>query len=446
MLWVSCFEPVTFGSCIGLSVRPTRVLWAGNTGSIRLFGEKGNGVLQEKKSQILHFVVVTAGLVLLLFFLCPPDSLIYAWFWKPVIRRGTYIAIAICFILYFWKVRSDLFGLVAISYWLVMMLSTLLMDASLWSCARTYLPMVAAMLLVRALFGTCKKQLLWAVLILSVGYLAMNLVGLLLAPYGSKVFHSNWYSGLLGNRNGFPRFFLLALCSSALLDADNGKRVGARTILVFLLCVAQTYVMPSATGVVALVFFVAAVFLAQKRRIRQVLNIATYAVGYLVVFFGVVVLRLQFLFEPLIAGVLHKDLTLSGRTPIWDALFSLLGDPAHALIGYCGNPDPIVPYNPRITTGHNAILDVLYNGGVVGLLVALALCVMVGIALFRARGSREAAIVAAFLGAFLILGVTEHITCVPLCFFMAYGYCVRSAEDAPPTFCCVGLPGAKKQA
>lgn len=385
-------------------------------------------MLQENKSQILRFVLVTVGLVVLLFFLCPPDSLVYTWFWKPVIRRGTYIAIAICFALYFWKVRIDIFGALAIAYWLVMMLSTWLMDASLWVCARTYLPMVASVLLVRSLFGTCKKQLLWAAFILSTGYLLVNLGGTLLTPYGTKVFYSNWYSGLLGNRNGFPRFFLMALCSSALLDAINSKRLSLRTVLVFVLCVGQSYVMPSATGIVALIFFGGVVLLVQGSRLRKVFNIATYAIGYIVIFFGVVVFRMQYLFEPLISGVMHKNLDLSGRTEIWDALFSLIGDPAHLWIGYCGNPNPIVSYNPRITTGHNAILDILYNGGIIGLLIALALCILVGVVLFRARGSRDAAIVAVFLGAFLILGITEHVTCVSLCFFMAFGYCLGEAE------------------
>lgn len=397
---------------------------------MRLFVKKGGKVLQERRRQLMRFALVTAGLVLLLFFLCPPDSLVYAWFWKPVIRRGTYIAIAICFALYFWKVRIDVFGLLAIAYWLVMMLSTLLMDASLWVCARTYLPMVASMLLVRALFGTCKKQLLWAVLIVFAGYLAVNLGGLLLAPYGSKIFHANWYSGLLGNRNGFPRFFLAALCASAILDVANGRRLSVRTASVFLLCLVQSYVMPSATGVVSLLFFAVAILLVQCDKIRNFLNIATYAAAYVAIFFSVVVLRLQFLFEPVISGIFHKDLTLSGRTEIWDAIFSLLGSPPHLLIGYCGNSEPILTTDFRITTGHNAVLDVMYNGGLIGLLVVLVLCSLVGVALFRSRGYRGAAVVSAFSGAFLVLGITEHITCVPLCLFLAFGYCIGRAGES----------------
>ncbi|RNL11390.1 hypothetical protein DMP11_03205 [Parvibacter caecicola] len=381
-------------------------------------------MLQERRRQLMRFALVTAGLVLLLFFLCPPDSLVYAWFWKPVIRRGTYIAIAICFALYFWKVRIDVFGLLAIAYWLVMMLSTLLMDASLWVCARTYLPMVASMLLVRALFGTCKKQLLWAVLIVSVSYLLINLVGMLAFPSGTKMWHTNWYSGLLGNRNGFPRFFVAAIGSSVLIDAGQGRRCSLRTVMIVPLCLAQSWVAPSATGEVAFVLLIVLLLAVQKRAVRKMLNIGVYAATYIIVFLSIVVLRLQFVFEPFIAGVLHKDLSFSGRVQIWDAIFGLMGDPAHLLIGYCGNPSPIVSYDPRITTGHNAILDVLYNGGIIGLVFALAICIVVGRGLFFSRQKYETALVSACLGAFLVLGVTEHVTCVPLCIFMALGFCV----------------------
>lgn len=394
---------------------------------MRLFVKKGGKVLQEKQRRLMRFALITAGLVVLLFFLCPPDSLVYAWFWKPVIRRGTYIAIAICFALYFWKVRIDVFGLLAIAYWLVMMLSTLLMDASLWACARTYLPMVASMLLVRALFGTCKKQLLWAVLVLSVGYLVINLVGFLSFPEGTVFLHLTESSGFLGNRNGFPRFFLLAICSSAILDCIAFRKVSLRTAAVVVLCVTQAAVTPSATGSVALFLVIAGIPIVRWTAIGRHFNILGYAVAYAAVFFSVVVFRLQSFFAPLLTGGLGRDITFSGRTAIWDEIINRLSDPLHFFIGYCGNPDPILYYYYPITTGHNAVLDVMYNGGVVALAVSLVLCGLVGVNLYKYRSLSEPAIVSLFLGAFLVLGITEHIVCVPLCFFVAYGFCCGSS-------------------
>lgn len=387
-------------------------------------------MLQERQRRLMRYVLITAGFVLLLFFLCPPDSLVYAWFWKPVIRRGTYVAIAVCFVLYFWKVRIDVFGLLAITFWLAMMLSTLLMDASLWVCARTYLPMVASMLLVRALFGTYRKQLLWAVLVLAVGYLAINLVGFLFFPEGTVFLHLTESSGFLGNRNGFPRFFLLAICSSAILDCIASKKVSLRTIAVVVLCVVQAVVTPSATGSVALLLMVAGIPVVSWTTAGRHFNILGYAVAYAVVFFSIVVFRLQGFIAPLLTGGLGRDLTFSGRTEIWDEIMNRLSDPLHFFVGYCGNPDPILYYYYPITTGHNAILDVMYNGGFIALVVSLTLCVLVGINLYRCRAVPEPAIVSLFLGAFLILGITEHIVCVPLCFFVAYGFCCGPSADA----------------
>lgn len=385
--------------------------------------------MRPSSNKAINFWLVTAGLVVLLFFLAPPYGLTYLWFWSPIICTGTYVAIAISFALYFWKVRIDALGALAIVYWLVLLTSTLLMDTSVVSCIRNYLPCTAAVLLARALYGTRKREFLWAVFLVFFGYLLVNIWGMIFVPVGDEVFHKSEVHGFLDNRNFFPRFFLAAVGSSALLDYLNGQSVSARTVASFFVCLVQSAISLSTTGVLALVFLGIALFAVQWRRMRKCFNTLLYSAAYLVLFILFVVFRLQGVFGALITGALHKSITFSGRTEVWDRIFELAADPDHFLFGYCGSLDYLIPGPLPIWTGHNAILDVLYTGGAVGVAIALVVFALAALCLYRARYNKEAAIVAAVIGGFLILGLMEHVLCVPFCLFLGLGYGFRTAEE-----------------
>ena len=385
--------------------------------------------IRPSSNQAIDSWLVTAGLVVLLFFLAPPYGLTHLWIWSPIICTGTYVAVAISFVLYFWRVRIDVLGALAIVYWLVLLTSTLLMDTSVVSCIRNYLPCTAAILLARALYDTRKRELLLAVFLVFFGYLLVNIWGMLFVPVGDKVFHKGDFYGLLDNRNLFPRVFLASVGSSALLDYLNGRAISIRTIIAFLACLVQSAISLSTTGMLALVFFGIALFAIQWRQMRKYLNALAYSIGYLVLFFAFVVFRLQGVFGALITEALHKSITFSGRTEVWDRVFELAADPDHFLFGYCGSLDYLIPGPLPIWTGHNAILDVLYTSGAVGVAVALVVFALAALCLYGARYNKEAAIVAAVIGGFLILGLMEHIVCVPFCLFLGLGYGFRMAEE-----------------
>lgn len=382
--------------------------------------------MEAARKKTLLFVGTILALSALLFFLFPPDGFYNLSAWKPILRHCMYLAIAVCFALYFWKVRIDLLGALVMAYFGVLLLSTALMGDSLWGCMREHLRYVAVVLLVRALFDEHKKELLWAAFLVTTAYLLANFIGWMAFPSGTKIWHPNWFSGFLGNRNSVPRFVVLAVCSAALLDYFRKGRLGILTVVSFVIGAAQDFASPSSTGIIALIFMAVAFALIQKKTIRKFANIAVYAIAYLAAFFGLVVFRLQGVFEPIIVEVFHKNMNLSGRTEVWDTVLQRWLDPEHFLIGYGGWPPYIAP-DSTIYTGHNAILDVLYNGGLVGLLIALTICGVVFVRLYYARATYEGAVVAAAIGGFLILGVMEHITCVPFCLLLAYGYCAGNA-------------------
>lgn len=72
-------------------------------------------------------------------------------------------------------------------------------------------------------------------------------------------------------------------------------------------------------------------------------------------------------FTSLIEGTLQKSITLSGRTNIWErAIFRILVSP---IIGYGNESVEMSTAKLGINHTHNFILEILYRGGIIGLLL-----------------------------------------------------------------------------
>ena len=357
------------------------------------------------------------GILAILFFLMPPLAILDPW--KSHLRYIALLANLCCFCIYFWKVRIDIVGACAIGYFAVLALDAIVTQSSLLSCCKYNLPFTSALLLGRSLYPVRKKELLWAVTALLGTYSLINAADLIATYFEASLFSDGFIDGFLGNRNSFSRYYLAAIVASGLLDYFRRKKLSPLTLLLFLAAIVQAYILPSATSSMALAFFVAAFILIHTQTGRRILNAPAFGIAYLIAFLGIVVLRFQNLFAFFIEGTLRKNLTFTGRTAIWDTILQRLGsDPLHLFIGFYGDGRPLSETNPAITTGHNFILDVTYNAGLIGLACIATIFVVAMYRLYKNRTNYPAALLAAYLGAFLILGLMEHVTCAQLWLFL----------------------------
>lgn len=390
-----------------------------------------------KNAEKCKSIAITIAVILFLFVVMPPRALMYwdndqsfHWFWV-----GKYVCAVIALVVYVWRVRIDWFGALVIAYAVVLLISTKMNHASLLFCVRGYSPPLAALLFARALASDFKKELLWGVLIVTGAYSFINLGSIVLIPEGVPYIHENPDKGFLGNRNFFSRNYLASIFASFLLDDLRGRRCSFRTVLLYLVAVAQVFLMFSATGFLALCVATIGVLLLQIRRLRGVLNSLTYVACYVVVFLGIVVFRGQGVLAPFIQGVLGKGLDLTGRTEIWDRVISMM-DSSHVWFGYCCSPDTVLVFDRfTVYTAHNAVLDIWLLTGFAGLAAVVAFVGLVAWKLFVKRQDFPMSLLALYLGVFLLMGLMEAIVCVELCFFvgLAYGWATselsKSAND-----------------
>ena len=127
-------------------------------------------------------------------------------------------------------------------------------------------------------------------------------------------------------------------------------------------------------------------------------------------FFGIVVARLQQVFSPLIVQVLHKDITFTGRTEIWDLTLAYVKEHWLTGSGYLTRADFPKMFPSDLFSyvhPHNFILSLLLQGGVILLVIFVIWTGISGMYLLKNRGYLSANLLLALLLAFLVTGLTE---------------------------------------
>lgn len=282
-----------------------------------------------------------------------------------------------------------------------------------------WLPSATMALLVASTCRCFYRELLMAVLAVTLVLEIFNFGSVLVFPEGmwetDKVAKSGNF--FFDHRNNAYKLLFPMLLCSALLDQLRSKRVGVRTVLLTVLAYAQVLLAPSATSLVALTLLVVFFLLVQWEIVRRVVNGFTLLAASFFSFIFIVVLRFQDALSFFVVDALHKNLTFTGRTFVWDKVFEMFDDVFHILFGYgvSGYKDLVIDGRPY-SHAHNEFLDVWLNGGLVAVVFLLLMLFLLSRALFELRTRREVAILAVAVGAYYVIGLTEPIISVSFLF------------------------------
>lgn len=157
-------------------------------------------------------------------------------------------------------------------------------------------------MLVSMLVHRRPKELLAGVLLAACGLSVCNVVSMVLFPGG--VYAAEFY--FYDNRNAAYQISFLSLACSLLLDYAFRKRFSLRSLMVFVVVIAQTLLSGSATTSLAMLFLVASLLAIQKKRMRGFFNGLTMLVGSGILFLLVVVVRIENHMGPFYSGRFRK--------------------------------------------------------------------------------------------------------------------------------------------
>jgi len=192
----------------------------------------------------------------------------------------------------------------------------------------------------------------------------MDFVFVLQYPIGIRVgLYNVW---LFGAKNAQISFILPAIFCSYLYYFKFNKFSKfnlLKFIALILIGCYILYMVQSSTSIVVIVIFLALLKLSNSKIFTK-FSMKKISVIYLLIVLGLVFLQIQNLFADFIINVLHKDLTFTGRTYIWNTTLDFIK--RSPLYGY-GLEDSslriIKMQNGDALHAHNMVLEILYSGG-----------------------------------------------------------------------------------
>lgn len=339
------------------------------------------------------------------------------------------IALSVCCVVVsLVKRKPDFFALVCVGLvgWIAVATAMNRGDLVVWGT--TWLPILATICLVGSFWNSYSRELLFGMMFACSVYLLLNLL---------VIFQDrNWAIGsqtylFFGIRTTTFRIALPAIACSLLIDRTDGTVISLRSVALYMLSIAEALIGYCATTLCALALLAVLVGLTTRTDTRRILNSFTYCAAGIGLFVGVVILRIQNWFSWFVEGVLHKSLSLSGRTEVWDAALVLLSN-SHLLYGYGASYlwTTIYAYNRWMMHAHNDVLNLMMAGGVPAIVLLLAIVLTVAKRLYGHRTDQKAALLACVLFIFMFIGLVEVTNCAGCYFIVGVGYYAFETAEA----------------
>lgn len=230
-----------------------------------------------------------------------------------------------------------------------------------------------------------------------------NLVSVLLYyPTGFYQSESNVPNYFLGGRNSFMTYVLPTIVIALLYFALTGKKL--RPLLLIAAGVVSISIVWSATSICGLLTF-SAVLLLCKTSAKKVITYWTIFISTLVIDLLISVFRLMdriLLLADFIESFLRKEITLTGRTAIWDSFYQRFLD--SPWIGYGVGAEAVVGSG---LGAHNQWFHFLLAGGVIGLVLFLMFNFSTAKKLIQNGNYRCATLFYAFFASAYIIFIAE---------------------------------------
>ncbi|HDR7703262.1 MULTISPECIES: O-antigen ligase family protein [Bacillus] len=209
---------------------------------------------------------------------------------------------------------------------------------------------------------------------------------------------------LLGGKNAITMTVLPAIPITFIYSYIMYKKLKVFPLIVIILSIVSIYLSASGTGIV--VAIVTTLFLVVNKRYFP--SLKNYLLIYVILFFSIVVFRLQeFLFGDFIINVLHKDITFTGRTYVWDLIFNTIQD--SYFIGFGRGNNIINQHFINLYEAHNGLLEILMYSGIFGISFFIIILIMVAKNLGRFKNHVISKVLSFSIFAYMIIGLTESV-------------------------------------
>lgn len=247
---------------------------------------------------------------------------------------------------------------------------TIIYNGDINTCFTIFLDSITLSLLINYMSERNCKLFYSAFNDLLVILILINILSIIFFPTGlyidSNGYKDNWF---LGFKNIHILFIMPGIIVNIINSYINrGKLLLSNYIFIFI-CLSSLILSNSSTSILGISILL--IYLIFKKVLNNLnfINIKSLSLTYLVLFFSVIIFKVQNLLSFIFVDILHKDLTFTGRTIVWSDVIKLIGN--KPIFGYG------VEYrftrlarsiNLQVYHAHNEILEIIYKTGLIGLI------------------------------------------------------------------------------
>lgn len=290
-----------------------------------------------------------------------------------------------------------------IFYQLSLFFSTVINSGNYWKLAVNCGTVIGFCMITELALKKSSRLYFKTILDIYIPLSVVNLLVIILFPGG--IAKDDYYGNIfyvIGIRNGLPPVLIPLMIYGFVYSSMKGKKFTGATLFFTVVVSVSILITWSATGVAGLFMLLFFAFFIYRKNIAAVFNSLSLSGMYLVLYLGIIIFRLQSFFSFIIEDMLHKNITFTGRTDIWDiAIMLIKRSPIFGYGVYEGHG--LIFTRGQYYYAHNAVLEVLLQGGVVSLSFYVAIFAIAAVALYKSRKYPVSQILA--FGIFTILAM-----------------------------------------
>ncbi|MGI5895431.1 MAG: O-antigen ligase family protein [Oscillospiraceae bacterium] len=313
---------------------------------------------------------------------------------------------------------------------------TLFTSKLIWNALASGVSIIAFTMLVDLLCRKNFNSLLDVLFLIFAAWTILNIIFLFFFPNG---LYLHDYYGYPGNFLGIDNQLAPILFPAAFIFLFRSyyyyHRYNASSVLLCLLVIATFLKVWPATAIMGMIiilvwFLFFQIFKKFRDKITKFVNILSTSILAIVLFLSIVVFRLQDSFAFLIEDILHKDITFTGRTEIWDLAFQKISQCWLFGLGAYDKGGWIAWKRGLMWHAHDTYLNLILQAGVLFLLLYIVFFVLGGIGVFQKKNHPLAILITGFLFSFFIMFIVEVYGAPQFLFtIVLFGYYIKNIID-----------------
>lgn len=253
--------------------------------------------------------------------------------------------------------------------------------------------------------------------------LILNLIGIIIAYLMEKPFYQFFDTYLLGQDNRFILYIIPTLLGFLYLGKTTSlKSNKIKLVLTYVIGTYTVYFLWSVASLIVLLI-IGISYIGIKILKKLKVNVYICSITIITICIGIVFFKIQEYFSYFIVNVLHKSMTLSYRTIIWDRALKILLESKNNIIfgvGYFDTSYLFMDILGRLNHLHNLILDPLFSGGIIGLIMYMSIFYCVAKNINLTKEIFEGKVIALIYTSLLILLIFDTFEAYQIYYLIIY--------------------------